>query len=276
MPIKTKLNIGMVMNDLLIDAIHQNKIIQANLNFNILRQCAGIDSGKEVYESLNRGRLTIKNQYQLNQYLYSYGPMVFRQWTAIVPKAWDMLNDNEKQPVHIYDYGCGQGLATMLLLEKAVGISDFVRDVTLFEPSEIALARASAILKCKLPHANIHPFQKFLDNVEVGNVSNSQELMKVHLFSNVLDIPSFDPIALMRKVLKQGGSHYIIAVSNDRECYGGTPRLKSLYDKLLTCQKKSPGKYKISHANMDHFVDVKNKKSVYFFVKIEVVENGSF
>ena len=92
------------MNSLVINAIHHDLVINAiqkktlntsNLNFSTLRKFAGIDSNKR--DELDRGRLTIHRQDLLNQYLYSYGLMVQRQWLHTLPKTVDMLKYSEER-----------------------------------------------------------------------------------------------------------------------------------------------------------------------------------
>lgn len=86
------------MNDLVINAIQQNNLTSNNLTFKSLRNLAGIDMNAQ--SQLNRGRAIIHCPSLLNQYLYSYGPMVQRQWTTIVPEVIEMLNDNNHD-IHV-------------------------------------------------------------------------------------------------------------------------------------------------------------------------------
>ena len=144
------------MNDVVINAIQQKIMTTESLTFTSLRQIAGRDMNAQA--SLNRGRAIIDCPTLLNQYLYSYGLMVQRQWSHVVPNIVEMLSDNNDQDIHLYDYGCGQGLATLLLIENTSGLQEDISQITLIEPSEIALTRAKSIIECKLPHLNIQTF----------------------------------------------------------------------------------------------------------------------
>jgi len=257
-----------VHHDLVINAIQKKTLNTSNLNFRTLRNFAGIDSNKR--DELDRGRLTIHRQDLLNQYLYSYGLMVQRQWEHTLPKTVEMLSDNKDENVHIFDYGCGQGLATLLLLENITGLEGIIDDVTLIEPSQIALQRASHIIECALPQTQVHSINKEIDDLETEELSINSEKMNIHLFSNVLDIDSFDQFEVFNKILKEGGTHYVIAVSNDRNCYGGTVRLQSLYKALLSMEQQEGESLSVTHTQFERFTDTKNMNHVYFCLKIEI------
>ena len=162
------------MNDVVINAIQQKIMTLESLTFTSLRQIAGRDMNAQA--SLNRGRAIIDCPTLLNQYLYSYGLMVQRQWSNVVPNIVEMLSDNNDQDIHLYDYGCGQGLATF----------------------------------------------------------------------------------------------YFIAVSNDRNCYGGTSRLESIFDALMGLEAEENEIFNVTHAQFERFSDEKNMNHVYFCLKIEI------
>lgn len=42
----------------------------------------------------------------------------------------------------------GRGLATLLLIENTSGLQEDISQITLIEPSEIALTRAKSIIEC--------------------------------------------------------------------------------------------------------------------------------
>ena len=255
------------MNDLVINAIQQNNLTSNNLTFKSLRNLAGIDMNAQ--SQLNRGRAIIHCPSLLNQYLYSYGPMVQRQWTTIVPEVIEMLNDNNHD-IHVFDYGCGQGLGTLLLLENTIGLKENIKQLTLIEPSKVALERASRLLSCKLPPAEIYIVNKDLDEVEDKDFNFASNNTNLHLFSNILDVEGFNQFDLFNKIRNQNGEHFFIAVSNDRNCYGGTTRLQELYDALLKLPFNKSKKFKVKHSKFEQFTDHRNMNHVYFALKIEI------
>lgn len=257
------------MNDVVIEAIQQRIITADSLTFSTLRKYAGKDMN---YQSkLYRGRAIINCPTLLNQYLYSYGLMVQRQWNHVVSNIVEMLSDNIDQDIHLYDYGCGQGLATLLLLENTSGLQEDITQITLIEPSEIALTRAQSLVECKLPHTHVQTVIEKLDAVEETDLNIDTNKMNVHIFSNILDIDGFDQFDLFNKILANGGTHYFIAVSNDRNCYGGTSRLKSIFDALIGLKAEGNETLLVSHAQFERFTDEKNMNHVYFCLKIEII-----
>lgn len=257
--------INAICNDQVINAIQNKELNTSNLNFKKLRDLAGIDSNK--HNELDRGRAIIGCQTLLNQYLYSYGLMVQRQWIHVIPHIIEMLNDQNHEMIHLYDYGCGQGLATLLLLENTIGFQENITKATLLDASDIALARAENIISCKLPNINIQTIEKKLDEVDESDLDIDIENINVHIFSNILDIESFDQFKLFHKILAKGGTHYCIAVSNDRNVSGGTTRLKSLYKTLMSIENEH---VMISHAKFKYFSDENNMNHVFFCLKIEI------
>jgi hypothetical protein len=136
--------------------------------------------------------------------------------------------DSGVKDVEIIDYGCRDGLASFLFLEKFY--SDFKKGISkikLIEPSSLALKRARIILQRYSP--NIVHINKKLDDLETKDLETDQSLWKIHLFSNILDIDDFDISKLFNEIIKSKGEHTFLAVSHDRNFKGGTPRLEHIY-----------------------------------------------
>lgn len=75
------------------------------------------------YEDLNRGVAVIDREELLWQYLWSFGPMHQRKMDMALGKL-PKLENLVKDGFSVVDWGCGQGLATVCLLDfmKARGI----------------------------------------------------------------------------------------------------------------------------------------------------------
>jgi hypothetical protein len=200
-------------------AIDARRRIGEPINFEWLRKRYARHIG--IKESLDWGTAVLGVVDQLDQYLWTYGLMVASQWHHAAPMIPSML-----RPMRMIDYGCGQGLAG-LLLHDIFGAAMFgqVQHLLLIEPSSVALARARAIYAHVAPHAELQMVCKPFDELQKG--TSGSKLENLHIFSNVLDIPSFDAAALLTKAL-QPGRNVIVAVSPDRDFRGGTPRLVDL------------------------------------------------
>ncbi|MCU4564479.1 hypothetical protein [Acinetobacter sp. WU_MDCI_Abxc222] len=214
------------MPDKVITAIRNDQITEENISFNLVRQIAGNENDSQVWCSLGYGRNILVSCEQLDQYLYSYGPMIQSQWTQIC----EGLTIDEGN-ITLLDYGCGQGLASLLLLDCVQEEFRYnVSQLILIEPSDIALTRAEHIVQICYPNARIRRVHCNFDSVTNGDLQTNNDDIKIHLMSNVLDIDGFDHFELVSKLGEAKGVHYFIAVSHDRDFLGGTARLKGLYE----------------------------------------------
>ena len=133
-----------------------------------------------------------------------------------------------EEPIRLVDYGCGQGLAGLMLFDKFDGaFSSKLAKVVLVEPSPMALVRAEAIYRCIAPTADITCVSKPFDQLCTSDVMPEATLRAVHVFSNVLDVKGFDQYRLFGQILTPG-SHTVLAVSHDRDFDGGTARIRGI------------------------------------------------
>ena len=157
----------------------------------------------DVWGELDRGRAIPETLDQLNYYWQSHVPMIKSQWENVFKNC---RVDSCDKDVEIIDYGCRDGLATLLFLEKF--FSDFKKGISkikLIEPSSLALKRARIILQRYSP--NIVHINKKLDDLETKDLETDQSLWKIHLFSNILDIDDFDTSKLFNEIIKSKGEH---------------------------------------------------------------------
>lgn len=164
-----------------------------------------------VFYSLQRGVRVLTEEKQLYSYLYSYGKMHFKKMTtsfSYLPNA--LFNDN----IEIIDWGCGQGLATVSFLDyfnKNIGT---LKKITLIEPSELAIKRASLHVQKLNSNIDILTINKDLDSLTSADFIQDSNNVKVHLFSNILDIDLFSItqlIDLIKTTFK--GENYFVCVS---------------------------------------------------------------
>lgn len=210
------------MADTIIDSIQSAVIRSDNVCFDLLRHVAGRDVGS--FYNLDRGRAVLSSEDELDQYLYSYGLMIKSQWVDFLPAV--PINSEK---VRIIDYGCGQGLASAFLFDYVGrGATSAVTEGILIEPSAVALARAQAIFQCYCQSAVVKGVNKYLDQVTLQDLGNAVDAHTFHLLSNILDIGTFDHIALFRKILQIKGKHTVLVVSHDRNHNGGAGRIFDL------------------------------------------------
>ncbi len=173
-----------------------------------------IQNSDEVFRSLGRGVAILEQEEQLFSYLKSYGSM----HKAKLLSSFSSFPFNEIMGKHIeiYDWSCGQALATIVLLEylgeKNIDLN--IDRVTLIEPSEIALKRASLHVKHFAPEVRMRTVLKDMDSLEATDVNSLDESVKIHLFSNILDVEAYSMRHLV-EIIKHGikGNNYMICVS---------------------------------------------------------------
>ena len=94
------------MADKAIEAIRD--IALKDLSFQWFRSAFRADNG--LKDTLYYGHAVIDSTEKLDQYLHTYGPMIESQW-----KCAAHFLDRVSPPTLCIDYGCGQGLAGLLV-----------------------------------------------------------------------------------------------------------------------------------------------------------------
>ena len=191
---------------------YANKVSSINnITFQDLRKIA-IENIYGHLELGNRGVKPLTSEEEMFIYLRNYGNMHYAKMISaleIIP-----LNVFEKE-IEIVDWGCGQAIATVSLFEylkrKSVNTKP---KVTLIEPSEIALKRASLHCKVFNPSSQVKTVCKYFDELEVNDISTKSDYIKIHLFSNVIDIELFSMSNLVELMSStQKGINYFVCVS---------------------------------------------------------------
>jgi hypothetical protein len=236
------------MTDVVIEAIKSGSINANNVSFDTLRRTAGRDTGR--WSELGRGRAILDSYEQLDQYLYSYGPMTKSQWSSFLPHV-SLPNGK----LMLTDYGCGQGLGSALLLDHfGAPLTGRLEHVRLIEPSNLALERAAYVAACYLGDLDSPPISlinKKLDDLSPNDMQTKSTSSQVHLLSNVLDIDGFNHGMLFSRIFQVPGQHTVLAASHDRDFYGGSARFEQLeteiknpkHSQWLTVQASNVGKF---------------------------------
>lgn len=221
------------MTDRVIEAIRNNKISAENLTPNYLRNHYCRDIYNDGRLALDRGRGVFNDTDQLDQYLYTYGKMVNQQWRGAFQLT---LNMGPKSTV--IDYGCGQGLSLLNLLDlwtsadERANWEDEIGCILLIDPSSVALKRAEEIAKLKLPNVTVKTINKKLERLDDCDISFQRSATYVHIFSQILDIPldkEFDVLEFFESITSSKGIHYILVVSHDIKTVNSSLLILKLY-----------------------------------------------
>lgn len=166
----------------------------------------------KLYDDLERGKGILDDDDHLNMYLRSFGKM----HKAKLDEAFNRMSmaDVFKEEVEIFDWGCGQGVATICLLDflKEKQIEAKIKQICLIEPSHAATQRAVDVIKCYNSSYNVSTITKDFDSLEAGDFKRTNT-RKLHLFSNILDVEAFD-LAKFIHLFHQlfGSDNYFICV----------------------------------------------------------------
>lgn len=198
------------------------KKYKRNFSFTNIRS-ACLNQSEEVQKQLNQGVTIITTPEQLCQYIFSYGKM----HRAKLWQAFKTLTEGNYLPTaidqtfEIIDYGAGQGLGTVCFIDflKSLNLDSFkIGKVKLIEPSSLALERGALHVRYSLKSAdqvsNVYAMQKRLDDLTEYDIITDNNSIKIHIFSNILDVPNINLEALSRVIAKsQNGLNFFICVS---------------------------------------------------------------
>ena len=191
----------------------------ANFKFATIRSLTS-DCG--VWQELENGVKQLETYEQLNQYIFSYGLM----HQAKLQQAYHSIFSNNHlplsgQPIEIIDYGCGQGIGTICLVDyikEQTNRNCNIEKVKLIEPSVLALKRAVLNTRYSLKSfnqpENIVAVNKELDDINSQDIDTQANVIKIHIFSNIIDVEDFDLYQLYHKIQStQTGMNIFMCVS---------------------------------------------------------------
>lgn len=169
---------------------------------------------------LNRGTAVLETEEQCCAYMSAYGPMHRHKLMRALDEKefpYSDLTDG----VEIYDWGCGQGIGTMAVIEKLRqhNMLGKLRKVVLEEPSDVARDRAILHVKKALEdyHADVVAVSKYLPS-DYGDNSNSitsinvEQPIAIHIFSNILDIEAVSLKGVSKMITSSGKKHIVLCI----------------------------------------------------------------
>ncbi|WP_139856325.1 DEAD/DEAH box helicase [Aequorivita sinensis] len=144
-----------------------------------------------LWKELKRGTALLNSHEHMCQYLWSFGNM----HQAKLMDAYKQLpRDIFENGFEIVDWGCGQGLGTINLFDylENQGITNYVKGVTLIEPSEKALERAILHTQAYIDSSFVTGYSEFFENITPEQIKSKLGLPVIHIFSNILDVAQID------------------------------------------------------------------------------------
>ena len=167
------------------------------------------------WEVTEHGRKVLQTDDELNAYIAAYGEMHIVKCKAALQNF--PFDDLEMFSYEIFDWGCGQGLATLTLLDMLQdrGKLSRLKRIYLIEPSEHALARAINWVKQYAgPGIDVIALNKYIPNdvnASMPEVVCSSRI-SINLFSNILDIRSLSLAWLASKTASLAATNYMVCI----------------------------------------------------------------
>ena len=191
-----------------------------NPTFKKIRQVSvdyimSIGNPNSLHYQLNQGVTIIQEKELLYKYLFNYVRMHKAKLYSSFNKVIHQLNN---QTINIIDWGCGQALATSLLIDyiKEKNLKINISNITLIEPSQLALSRGLLHIDVlKENPIKIRAINKDIDSLKESDLVIDNSYITLHLFSNILDVEFFklDRNFLEKISNSQNGLNYFICVS---------------------------------------------------------------
>ncbi len=176
------------------------------ISFNTIRQVAVNSTDGQAFTG--RGASILTSEQQLFTYLYRFGNMHKAKLDSTYAYLPKNIFDN---PIEIIDWGCGQGIASISFFDK-YGIEN-KHSCILIEPSELAISRAALHIREFTNDIKLKTVCKKLDSLTNEDIP-PQRNVRIHLFSNILDINDYNQSQLCDLINKSiAGTNYFICTS---------------------------------------------------------------
>lgn len=168
----------------------------------------------QLHRELDHGTGLLKEEIGLSMYMYAYGKMHYaklEQAFLYLPEWFDCGLD-----IEVIDYACGQGLGVIAFADycKRTGIPlSQVKRLTLIDLSSVCLKRAALHASAFFPGIEINTVKKCLNKLSTRDIKNRTDRVKIHIFSNILDMESIHLKSLAQYLLKRfSGMNYFVCV----------------------------------------------------------------
>ncbi|MDF5739217.1 MULTISPECIES: hypothetical protein [unclassified Nostoc] len=175
--------------------------------------------------NIDRGKKVLTEEVECDTYIALYGGHHFHKLYAAFPLT--NFEYIEGKNIEIIDWGCGQALATCILLDYFIEkcITPKIESITLIEPSSIALWRGYGFVRQMLQTSFPNNFinwtvNKYIDDLNYNDFNTNNDNIKIHLFSNIIDVEKFDLDKLYRLMNNSfTGINRIICTSPSHNTY---------------------------------------------------------
>jgi hypothetical protein len=224
---------------------------QAQIRFNNIYRASVNEAELRVpFDNLDNGTRVLSNEVECVRYIALYGAHHFHKLYAAY--ASTRFENIEGRNIEIIDWGCGQALATCVLIDYLIekDIHLTISSMTLIEPSIVALQRGPSLFQQMFQaYTETNPVvrlvNKYLDDLTSADLISEPDNIKIHLFSNIIDLEGFDLRRLYQLMVASfSGLNRIICTSPDN---GRHHRLRSFHN-LFSQSHQVTGAFSSSEA----------------------------
>lgn len=171
------------------------------------------------HPELNHGLDLLNSEEGLDCYIGAYGEMHQSKCRAALQNIpFPPEEHYGSLSLEIVDWGCGQGIGSVCVIDflKERELTQWLKKITLIEPSQASLNRAIAnVTKATNRGVRIVPINEYLPSVsngtEISCFSYEQNFV-IHVFSNILDVTSIDLGKLAKCMAIPGHTQFILCM----------------------------------------------------------------
>lgn len=201
--------------------------IRAIRNFNmeaIIEDCRNHIPAKYKFRpyyhpDLNHGLDLLQTDEALDCYMGAYGEMHHSKCKAVLQNLpYPPKEVKVGLSLEIVDWGCGQGIGAVSVIDflKERNLTQWLKKVTLIEPSVGALNRAvDNVIKATAQRVIVVPINAYLpsdgNDTEIRGI-NFEHQFVIHIFSNILDVDGIDLRKIAQSMAIPGHTHYVCCV----------------------------------------------------------------
>lgn len=170
--------------------------------------------------TLGRGTVVLETEEQCCAYMAAYGPMHNHKLMRALDEK-EFPYSAVSNGVEIYDWGCGQGIGTIAVVEKLRQhkLLEKLHKVILEEPSDVARKRAVLHVQKALENydVNIEEISQYLPsdkgiNTEDIMTIDVEQPCSIHIFSNILDIEAVSLKGVSKMITSSGQKHVVLCI----------------------------------------------------------------
>ena len=207
--------------------IEKNNTINFDRVISAAAEAMPLDFRYSAKRRVSGGVRLLKADSELNDYLVAFGEIHRAKLLEFLPHI--PFDKFYSTGLVVVDWGCGQALATAVLVDylRSRNISVEIKALRLIELSEQALERAEYISKKYFSNTSceLRTYVWSKEGLEKISKNLPQGIPILHLFSNILDVKSVDleSVRIAVEEMRLGRESYVLSVGPEMETKWSDP-----------------------------------------------------